>query len=419
MNVWIIHHYAMPPFLSGITKHFMLAKELEKQGHSPTIIAANLNHKNKDTIIPKGKNYLYEIYDNIPFLWLKTISSSEGYIKRVVNMFIFFWRLMLRTGFNKLQKPDVIIGCSPEPFAALAALLIAKRYKVPYILHMGDLWPLSLIDIGSISKYHPFIILVGMIEKYLYKNADRIITPLPTIKNHVARNGGNPDNIVWLPNGVDIDKLPKYKKPELSKKFKIYYAGAHGPANSLDAILNAAKIIQGTNSNIEFIFIGDGTDKAGLQERAVNENITNLKFFEPLPKDKIYAELQQANAFIMNFKDLNVLREGGVSPNKLYDYMGVGRPTIIGCSAPTNPIKLANAGITVAANDAKAIANAVLKLEKMSDDECEQLGKNGYNSILKNNSYTQIGKTLENVLVDVLSGQPTNRQPTKNSKVNT
>ena len=402
MKVWIIHHYAMPPFTSGVTKHFMLAKELQKLGHNPQIIAANINHKNKITPIADKQNHLHTTYDGIPYLWLKTLSNSDSYIKRVINMFSFFMRLTFKTGFNKLQKPDVIMGCSPEPFAALAALFIAKRYKVPFVLHMGDLWPDSLIDIGNISKYHPFIILVGWVERYLYKHATRIVTPLPTIKKHVQSKGGNPNHVIWLQNGVDTDKLPSYTPPATSDKFKIYYAGAHGPANALDTILEAAKIIQRSNKNIEFIFIGDGPDKKELQKRAKNENITNLVFNDAVPKDNIYHELQKADAFIINFKDLNMLRKGGISPNKIYDYMGLGRPTIVGCSAQQNPIKTANAGITVPASDASAIAKAAITLQQMPKKDRLQLGKNGYDYILQNNSYTQIGKELEALLLTVV-----------------
>lgn len=402
MNIWFVHHYAMPPSLSGITKHFMLAKELQKLGHSTAIIAANINHKNKGVPLPQNTNHLHKTYDDIPFLWLKTLSNSGGYIKRVSNMFTFFWRLMRKTGFSTLQKPDIIIGCSPEPFAALAALLIAKQYKIPFALHMGDLWPSSLIDLGNISKYHPFMLLVGAVEKYLYKHADKIITPLPTIEKHVESNGGNPNNIVWLQNGVDIDALPTYKEPIASSPFKIYFAGSHGPANGLDTVLDAAALTIQNNKDIEFYLIGDGPEKSRLQQRMKNEKIINIHFLNPVPKKEIYIELQKANAFIINYPDLNVFKEGGISPNKIYDYMGVGRPTIVGCSAPQNPVKIANAGITVAASDAKAIADAAIKLQKMPADECQKMGKNGYDYILKNNTYTQIGKQLENVLLELV-----------------
>jgi len=405
MNIWFVHNYAGSPFTAGVTKHFMLANELQKLGHNPVIIAADLNHKNKETKLDAGQKYLYTKYDAIPFLWLKTFSNSDGQIKRVLNMFSFFWRVIRKTGFDKLPKPDVIIGCSPEPFAALAALFVAKKYKVPFILHMGDLWPLSLIDIGDISKYHPFIILVGMVEKYLYKHADRIVTPLPTIDNHVKNNGGNPDRIIWLQNGIDTDKLPKYKKSTSSKTFKIYYAGAHGPANSLDSILDAAKIIQDINKDIEFVLIGNGPEKARLQKRATDENIPNVIFLNPVKKDEIYPELQKADAFISVLKDLPVFREGGISPNKLYDYMGIGRPTIVACSAPSNPVMSANAGLTTGGADAQGIAKSAITLQKMPHKERLKLGRNGYDFVIENNTYSKIGKDLEGILKSVIKGK--------------
>ena len=400
MNIWFIHNYATPPFTKGITKHFMLAKELKKLGHTPTIIAAHLNHKNQDIKIPKGKKYLKTNYQGIDYLWLKTFSGSAGHIKRVLNMFIFFLRLMTKTGLKELEKPDVIIGCSPEPIAAYAAMLMAKKYKVPFVLHMGDLWPLSLIDIGNISKYHPFIIMLAWIEKQLYKNATLIATPLPNIHEHVKSCGGNLDKILWLQNGVDTEKLPPYKKIKITpqEKFKIYYAGAHGPANALDAILDAAKIIQEKNDKIEFTFIGDGPDKKRLQKRCCNEKINNITFKDAVKKDEIFFELQKAHAFVANVKDMLVVRKGGIALNKLYDYMGAGRPTVISCSVPNNPIELASAGITTPSSDANAIANAVIKLQQMPIEELNKLGENGYNYVIKNHNYNKIGKKLESAI---------------------
>nr|ADT71682.1 glycosyl transferase group 1 [uncultured organism] len=160
-----------------------------------------------------------------------------------------------------LKKPDIIIGSTVHLFAVFAAYRLSKRYQVPFIMEVRDLWPQTLIDMGM-SKWHPFIIVLALLERYLYKRADKIITLLPDAYQYIAKFT-NRDKIEWISNGVDINNIIYTEATNSNKKFTILYTGAIGEANNLiDLVLVAHQLKN--EKEIVFKIVGNGPQKAYL-----------------------------------------------------------------------------------------------------------------------------------------------------------
>ena len=145
-------------------------------------------------------------------------------------MLVYAWRAWRRTGLRNLPPPDIVWGSSSHLFAPLAGQRVARHYRVPFVLEIRDLWPQTFIDLGSFSQYHPLIILFALIEKHLYRTSDRIITVLPNSHDYIAAKGANPEHIVWIPNGVDFERLPQLGEPKVNGQFVLMYAGSFGLA---------------------------------------------------------------------------------------------------------------------------------------------------------------------------------------------
>src|SRR6185312_2441411 len=94
------------------------------------------------------------------------------------------------------------------------------------------------------------------------------------------------------------------------------HAGAHGPANGLDAVLDAAALLR--DHAIRIVLVGDGPAKAGLQTRATREQLPNVEFRDPVPKAAMPDLLASAHAGLMVLRDAPLFAFG-VSPNKLFD----------------------------------------------------------------------------------------------------
>jgi glycosyltransferase involved in cell wall biosynthesis len=416
MRVWLVNHYALPPSETGGTRHYALARYLIRRGHEVTIIASSVNHATRtQRNCIRGKMYEFEQFDEVPFLRLR-VPGYHNNVTRLWNMLVFALELWVGLGTRKLRRPDVVIGSSLTLFAALAAKQLARRKGVPFILEIRDLWPQTLIDMGM-RPHHPAVMMFGLIERHLYRNADKIVTLLPYAAEHMVPKGARAADISWIPNGVDLDFMPFPRPPQPHDVFTVLYTGSHGLADTLDTVLDAAAILhQKAPGRFQFRFIGDGPHKERLRHRAKDENLGNVVFADAVPKQEVFALLQEADAFIISAKKIGLYRYG-MSPNKLHEYMAAGRPTIFAGDSNNNPIAEASAGIAVAPEDPEAIAQALVNLASMPVEDRWKMGLRGRQYVEQHHDFALLAQRLEKVISSALERFENRRNETPEVRV--
>jgi len=376
MNIWIINHYAIPPGQSGGTRHYDLARELMAAGHHPLIIAANFNHWSRKNYHHLSETLCRESCERgVPFFWLAT-PGYGGNLARLRNMLTFSLRLKTLFTHTPPNKPDIIIGSSPHLFGAFAGFLLAKRLQVPFVLEIRDIWPLSMVEVAGVAPWHPMVILLSCMEKWLYRHADGIVSLLPGTDRHITACVAAPGPFLWLPNGIALEKLPSFSEKTHIPPFIILYAGSHGDANHLECILDAAELLAKAETPVRFEFVGQGPEKTKLMNKAHTMRLKNVRFEDPLPKEQIYRRMAEADAFIVSLKKTPLYRFG-ISLNKLFDYMAVGKPVIFAGDAYHNPVALADCGIVSPPENARELANGILNLMNMTTEERRAMGRRG------------------------------------------
>jgi glycosyltransferase involved in cell wall biosynthesis len=378
--------------MSGGTRHYDFAKELVKRGCRVTIFASSFHYsKHQELKEYQDAYFLLEQIDGIDFVWIKTRPYKGNGLGRVINMLEYMYRVQ-KLVKNIKDRPDAIIGSSVHLFAVYAAYKIAKRLDVPFVMEVRDIWPQTLIDMG-VPKWHPFIILLGTLEQFLYKKAKKIITPLPYAFEHIEKFGIKREDIVWISNGVDIDRS-NASKPFVfdARKFHITYAGAIGEANQLDALVKAAVAMQ-KNKDIMFHIIGDGPLRSKL-EKSKNSNIV---FHGAVGKEEAISMMLGSDILFFPLADSPVFRYG-ISSNKLFDYLASKKPIIFASTAKNNPIKDANAGVSISPNSEDEIISAIEKLKSLGVAEREKLGCNGFEYVSKYFSIPALVDKLETCL---------------------
>lgn len=372
MNIWIFNHHALTPDMSGGTRHYDFAKELIKRGHSVTIVASSFHYsKYKEMKDYKDKDYLCEKIDGINFIWIKTPPYFGNGITRVKNMISYTSKVLKYIPKLNLDKPDIIVGSSVHLFAVWAAYKLSCRYKTPFVMEVRDLWPQTLIDMG-ISKWHPFIVLLGWLEKYLYKKADKIISNLPYAYDYIGKFVKK-EKFIWISNGVDLSNI-NYITKEKNEKLIIGYMGSLGVANNMDSFFETTKRFK-DYKNMEFHIYGDGIQKLNYINFVKNNNLEDIvKIYNLVPKNKVSDILNNFDIVYLSLKDSPLYRFG-ISLNKLFDYMASGRIIIFAGNSKNNPIKDANAGYSIAPNDVETLEKTILEIYNLSQEKRDEIGQ--------------------------------------------
>jgi len=401
MNIWIFNHYAITPDLPGGTRHYDLAQELVKHGHHVTIFASNFNHDQRRYVkLRADKKWGTESFDGVNFVWIRTFPYQRNDWRRVLNMLSFMsraWRLGRRLPelSSELEGPDVIIGSSVHLLAVLAAYRVAKYYRARFIMEVRDLWPQTIIDMGRLTEKGVLAKSLRFLERYLYRRADKIITLLPHADEYITACGVAKEKVIWLPNGVDLARFSQSPLEGICPDtFKVMYFGRHGPANALDVVLEAAKVVENRGyHSIKFLLVGDGPEKSKLLALAKSMNLKNVEFRDAVPKDLGPKVLQEANAYIFNLESSSVFKYG-ISSNKLFDYMASMKPVIFSACSSNNPVEESQCGLTVPPRDPETLADAVMRISRMSKEDRKIMGRHGREYVEKHHSMQVLVKRL-------------------------
>jgi glycosyltransferase involved in cell wall biosynthesis len=338
LNIWIFNHYATVPSQVGGTRHFDLAKHLVKKGHLVTIFASSFNHFSKREMVFRhnnGERYQINLIEGIRFIWIHTPSYKNffGRIKNIVSYTLKSYKFAIELCKN--EKPDIVIGSTVHPLAAVIGYLISKKTSSEYYFEERDLWPQTFIDFGKLSLNNPLTIALFKLEKFLYNKADRIIVLFDKAKQYVTSKGIDFKKVIYLPNGVDFSNYTTLKHDNeidqmfkgLESKFVVVYTGSHGLANNLYPIIELFSLLQ-NNSDFHLLMVGEGTRKKDLIKKVKDEEISNVTFRKPISKSKIPYLLSKSQMSIISILD-SPLYKWGFSMNKMFDYMAAGLPVIV------------------------------------------------------------------------------------------
>ena len=399
--VWIFNDYAGSIYHGMEYRNYYISRELVKLGYKVYIVSASYMHLFKQ--LPKvDKDYTFEKIDEVEYIWIKVPhykSSTDK--KRVLKWFVFTAKLFFLP-LKKMQKPDFIIASPMAPFLIAPAYFFAKRYKSKLIYEIKDLWPLSLIELGGYSPYHPFIWFMQKFTNFALKKSDLIISVLQNSYEYLKKLGLKKQKFAYIPNGIcvkdykNIKELDKSVASKIPKdKFIVGYAGSIGLANDLTTFVLSAKYI--LDDDISLVLVGDGEEKQKLMDIAKKENLKNVIFLDPIPKDEVQSLLRRFDVCYISLKDRKLF-EYGVSPNKLFEYLFAKKPLIYAINDKNSIISSNNLGIHIEKKDPKKIAKAIKKLSLLEKKELIMMGQRGYEYVLKNHTYKELAQKYKDIL---------------------
>jgi colanic acid biosynthesis glycosyl transferase WcaI len=263
-------------------------------------------------------------------------------------------------------RPDVIFSVAPSLMSAAFPAWIARRTGALSWLHLQDFEVDAAFDLGLLTNRR-FRSPMVAVERTILRSFDRVSTISPQMLDRLASKHVARDRIREIRNWVDTNQIapgaadPRFRKEHLDldeNHFVCLYSGTMSNKQGLDLIVEAARSLDNTDSNIRFVLCGDGPHKGMLQGLAVGLN--NVQFLK-LQEEQLFAELLKA-------ADVHLIPQKAeaadlVLPSKLGGILASGKPVIVMAEAGTGLAReVQDAGIVIPPGDIQALADAVRSL---------------------------------------------------------
>lgn len=306
--------------------------------------------------------------------------GSKGALRLALNYLSFIVAgLLFGPWLLRRREYDAIFvyGVSPI-FQAIPALFLGWLKRSPVLVWVQDLWPESLKATGYVD--HPRVLVgVGWMVGRVYRHADVLLAQSRAFIPYI--NALAPHQAVrYYPNSVDDTfgapstvLLPHI--PALDQGFPVVFAGNIGAGQAVEVMVEAARLLQ-SYPEIRFVVIGEGSRRDWMCEQVKAQGLTNLHLPGRHPVETMPGLMQKAGALLVSLADEPIF--AATVPNKVQAYLASGRPVVASLNGEgARVINEAGAGLTCPAGDARALADAVLRLFQMSADDRAQLGANG------------------------------------------
>lgn len=279
------------------------------------------------------------------------------------------------------RKYDVVFvyGLSPI-LLAIPAIFLSWLKRRKLVVWVQDLWPDSLAATGYVRN--PLVLrTVAWLVRWIYRHTDLLLVQSRAFEAPVAAMApGKP--VAYYPNSVgamfseppspDV-VLPLV--PALDEGFAVVFAGNVGAGQAVEVMVEAAALLIDVPA-IRFVIFGQGSCWDWMRDQAQARGLTNLHLPGRFPVNTMPGLMQKAGALLVTLADEPIFAL--TVPNKVQAYMAAGRP-ILAClnGEGVRLVEEAQAGLGVPAQDAKALADAVLRLYQMPAEDRAKMGANG------------------------------------------
>tara|TARA_B100001250_G_scaffold379124_1_gene369520 strand:- start:977 stop:2197 length:1221 start_codon:yes stop_codon:yes gene_type:complete len=381
------------------------SKEWIEMGHTVTVITGVPNFP-KGKIFKGYKNKIYqnEIIDKISIKRVWTyVAPNKGFLFRIIDYLSFMISSFFCGLFTK--KHDVIIATSPQFFTLVSGYLISLFRRTPLVIEIRDLWPESIIALGSVKKNNFFIKFLYKIAHHIYRKSSLIIVVTNSFKDHLSDIKIDKNKIIVVKNGFNFDRTlsPNRSIKEIEKRYDIRadqfivsYIGTIGMSHGVDIVIRAAEKI----NDIMFLVVGEGAEKENLINISKAKSLKNIKFIDSIDWQEIVNINQLISANLIHLKDLDIFKT--VIPSKIFESMALKKPILAGLNGESlEIIKQSKSGLKVIPEDENSLID---KIKYMQSNQALliSLGTNGNNYVEQNHNRKKLAykmiKSIESIV---------------------
>ena len=379
MKVLYFHqHFSTPKGAVGI-RSYEMARRLIARGHQVTMVCGSYGGGDTGLVqsFVGGKRRGH--VDGIDIIEFDlAYSNSDGFLKRAMTFVTFAMRSI---GLALTERYDLVFATTTPLTAGIPGIFARWLRGKPFIFEVRDLWPELPKAMGVIRN--PLVLwAMSILEWASYRSAHRLIGLSPGIVDGIAKRGVALDRIALIPNGCDLGIFAADVEPWRPEQVKAsdllaVFAGTHGVANGLGAVLDAAaELKRRGRDDIKLLLIGSGKLKPALQARVSDEDLDCVIFHEPVNKVRLAGLMASADIGLQILANVPAFYFG-TSPNKFFDYIAAGVPVLNNYPGwLAGMIRDNGCGFAIAPDDPSVFADA---LEQAVQDKSaiKEMGRRG------------------------------------------
>jgi glycosyltransferase involved in cell wall biosynthesis len=364
LRILYLHQHYSRPAGSTATRSFLQAGALAAAGHAVTLACGR--YRGAETGL-EG-----------PFRGGRRTGAPDGFAvvefdiacanaQSLPARSLAFLRYAAAASRLALVAPwDLVVASSTPLTVAIPALIARQRRGTPFLFEIRDPWPEvpRALSAGGGGVPTPVLAAMGRLADAACRRAAAVVALTDGMAAIAVARGADPARVRMLPQGADLALFGPHVAPwrpdgVAADEVLAVYAGAHGAANGLDQLLDAAALLRGTA--LRLVLAGEGARKPALVARAAAEDLPVL-FLDPMPKPRLAALLAGAEIGLLCLAPVPAFAELS-APNKLAEGLAAGLPMVT--NVPGQAARLVAegcAGLAVPPGDAVALAAALLAL---------------------------------------------------------
>jgi len=325
----------------------------------------------------------HEFRNNVEIFRVSGTTLDKNFIPfRLTNMLTLGTLAFIRE-LRKFKEGDHVLVVTNPPALPFLTAAAALAKGATYTLLIHDNYPEILIAAGKLQSGSTIAGVLDRGNRWLYKNATRIIVVGRDMLELVGRKADGLDiPIIVIPNWAELERVSPVPRENnkllrdlgLMQKFVLLYAGNMGPPNDIESIIETADQLRG-EPDIHFIFIGAGVKKRFLEQEVLRRSLKNITVLDPRPRDEQIDFLNACDISLVSLVDKML----GVSmPSRTYNILAAGKP-IIGIahedSELARVVSEERVGWIVGPGSAAGLIKAIMEAKAYSKNELADLGK--------------------------------------------
>ena len=406
MKLIYIHQYFVTNEGTTGTRSYDVSRYLVAMGWQVTVVTG-LHDQSSFGRMPWWRLGRTQYVDGIKVVVCNAFYSNKLKVASRLWCFIKF-AILSTLATIKERRADVIFATSTPLTVGIPGRVGAAVKQIPYVFEVRDLWPEDLLDAGRIKPGLQYKVWEWL-ELFSYKKARKILLVSKGFHDRLIERGFDPARLETLVLGADsslyesLQPAPDFFRGHgLDGKIIAVYTGAHGDANGLDQLIEAAEHLR-HRSDIAIVLIGEGKMKETLRAQAASGGLTNFHLLDPVPKSQLPSILAACHIGLMILKQIK--RPRWVTPKKIFDYMFTGIPSIVNFAGTTADMVVADGtGVASVPGDAKDLAE---KIEHWADQPEERIrvGRHARQVALAKYDRKMIAKRLGEIFEEVARGK--------------